>query len=369
MPMTKPMSTGRPLNDLSLRSKPDFAECLARIEAWYGQKRLDRPPVRFHHHNVEYERHRSVTGPWKSTKERWMDVEFQVRTFVDSLKGNEFLGETFPVYWPNLSAVVYNLFLGQEPEFDDVTAWTHPCVQDLDSLPPLKVQWDQPPFRTIEAMTHRALELAEEEFLVGYTDMYAGIDCVAGLRGSERLCLDLMLSPDGVRRLIDRAFSEYEDVYRHFDRILKQHGQLSVTWMNLPSRQTFNVLACDFAVNISPRHFEEFCMPVLRREAGLFVHNVFHVDGPGVAHNLDAMLTLPNLAAIQWAQGPGRNQPILQWVPMVRKIQGAGKSVIVDLQLDELEEFMKQVDPTGIMLWIPAEPKDQRAVLDRVRRW
>jgi len=47
----------------SFVSKPDFNECLARIEAWYDQKIIDRPPVRFHHHNIEYEKHRAVKGP------------------------------------------------------------------------------------------------------------------------------------------------------------------------------------------------------------------------------------------------------------------------------------------------------------------
>jgi hypothetical protein len=151
--------------------------------------------------------------------------------------------------------------------------------------------------------------------------------------------------------------------------MLKSRGQLSVTWMNLPSYETFNVLACDFAVSVSPRHFDELCMPIIRKEAEGFVHNVFHMDGPGVAKNIDSILTLPNLAAVQWVQGYGENRPIMQWIPLIEKIQDAGKSVIVDLQMDELADFMKAVDPTGIMLWVPAEPDAQRDVLTKVGRW
>lgn len=349
--------------------KPDFDECIARIYAWYEQRVLDRPPVRFHHHNVQYERHRSVAGPWATARDRWLDVEFQIRTFVESLEKAEFLGETFPVFWPNLSAVVYNLLLGQEPVFDDVTAWVHPCVDDLDRLPDLHVQWKNDYFLGVEALTRRALDAAEGRFLVGYTDMYAGIDCVLGLRGMERICLDFLNRPEQIKRLIDTTWAEYPKVYRHFDRMLKSRDQLSVTWMNLPSFETFNVLACDFAVSIGPRQFDEYCMPVLRREAELFTHNVFHMDGTGVARHVDSILTLPNVAAVQWVQGYGVDEPIMQWVPLIEKIQRAGKSVIVDLKLDELDDFIKTVDPTGIMLWVPAEPKDQREVLDRVKKW
>ena len=81
--------------------KPDFDECIARVYAWYEQRILDRPPVRFHHHNVEYERHARSSARGR-IRQRWMDVEFQVQTFVDSLAGARFLGETFPVFWPNV---------------------------------------------------------------------------------------------------------------------------------------------------------------------------------------------------------------------------------------------------------------------------
>ena len=355
--------------EFNLASKPDINECLARIYAWYEQKIIDRPPVRFHHHNIEYERHRTVSGPWATQEERWLDASFQVKTFVESLEGAEFKGETFPVYWPNISAVAYNLFLGQSAVFDDVTAWTHACIDDLENLPELKVERDNRFFRAVDEMTDRALEVAGGKFLVGYTDMYAGIDCTAGLRDSGQMCLDIIMTPEPLKALIAKVWTEYLEVYNHFDRKLKECGQLSVTWMNLPSPETFNVLACDFSTLISPDHFNEFCLPIIRKEAECFTHNVFHLDGPGVGKNIDSVLTLPNLQAVQWVQGYGDDAPIMQWLPLIHKIQAAGKSVIVDLQLDELDEFISKTDPTGIMLWIPAEPKDQDAVLQRVKKW
>ena len=209
--------------------KPDFDICMARINAWYEQGIIDRPPVRFHHHNKEYERLRTVKGLWKTPEERWLDVDFQVQAFIDSLETTELRGETFPVFWPDLSSLAYNLFLGQPAVFDDVTAWTRPCVDDLENLPPLKVQWEGKYFKAVGAMTHRALELAKGRFMVGHTEMYAGIDCAAMLRGAEELCMDMILRPEPLKRLIDAAFEEYPQVYNHFDRILKEHNQLSVT--------------------------------------------------------------------------------------------------------------------------------------------
>ena len=68
-------------------------------------------------------------------------------------------------------------------------------------------------------------------------------------------------------------------------------------------------------------------------------------------------------------KGYGADRPILQWLPLIRRIQEAGKSVIVDLAMEELDDFMKSVDPTGILLWVPAEPDAQPDVLEKLKRW
>ena len=75
-------------------------------------------------------------------------------------------------------------------------------------------------------------------------------------------------------------------------------------------------------------------------------HNIFHLDGKGMLRHLDRILEVPEIAAIQWVQGVGDDLPILQWLPVIKKIQAAGKGVIVDLQLDELEPFIAAMDPT-----------------------
>jgi hypothetical protein len=155
------MSSSNTIPSRSFSWKPDFDECLARVYAWYYQELLDRPPVRFHHHNIKYEQFRSAKGSWKSPEQRWLDVEFQIRAFLEVASRTTFLGETFPVHMPDLSAVVYNLFLGQISGYDDVTIWTRPCVEDLEDLPDLRVQWINVYLQAIEQMGLRALELSD----------------------------------------------------------------------------------------------------------------------------------------------------------------------------------------------------------------
>jgi hypothetical protein len=65
----------------------------------------------------------------------------------------------------------------------------------------------------------------------------------------------------------------------------------------------------------------------------------------------------------------GEDTPILQWVPLLKRIQAAGKSVIVDLQMAELEAFIGQMRPEGVFLCIGVSKGQEREVLRRLERW
>jgi hypothetical protein len=81
------------------------------------------------------------------------------------------------------------------------------------------------------------------------------------------------------------------------------------------------------------------------------------------------ILNEPGVHAIQWVQGVGDDQPILQWLPLIKQIQ-AKKPVIVDLHHDELEPFIEQMRPEGLFLWIATESEEEElAIIKRLEKW
>ena len=68
-------------------------------------------------------------------------------------------------------------------------------------------------------------------------------------------------------------------------------------------------------------------------------------------------------------EGVGDNLPILQWLPVIRKIQAAGKGVVVDLQLCELDPLIAGLKPDDLFLCISAEERDHPDILKRLERW
>jgi hypothetical protein len=358
--------------NIEIEGLPQFDMAMKRVYAWFENEIIDRPPIRFQAHNAflasETE---SLARMSKKEKEAWwFNAELQVDNFLRSIDGRKFHGETFPVFFPNLGPDVYAAFYGAELEFGEVTSWSAPLIHDWEEVDQLKFDWNNVYFQVLEELTQHALERCAGKGLVGYSDLHPGIDCVAAWRDPQQLCFDMLEAPEQVDCLIKLAVADFEMIYNHFDKMLKDAGQPSVSWMGIPSFGRMHIPSCDFASLISPRFFERFGLPVLQNEVKTMTHNVFHVDGRGVAKNMDAILSVPEVHAIQWVQGMGDDYPIMQWVPFIKGLQSRGVPVVVDLRVEDLEVFMAEMDPKGLFLWVATENgEEELEILKHVEKW
>jgi hypothetical protein len=355
--------------DPGLLKKPDFAEAMRRIYAWYDHEVLDRAPVRFSAAARDM-LPAGAGGRWPDLKGRWFDAEYQLEHFLACMDSSSYLGETFPVFCPNLGPNVFAAMLGGELTFGETTSWIKPSVETMEQAG--RVAFDEANlyYQKILEITDCALDLCEGRFLVGYTDMHPGLDCVDALMGTETMLLSMVDDPDIVKALGETCTREFFRVMDLFHLKLKAKRQPSVSWMQIPSYETMHIPSCDLGTMISPAMFREFALPMIREEVARFRHNIFHLDGKGVAVHLNDILALQEVQAIQWVQGAGSTSPIMQWVDLIRRIQAAGKSVVVGLTLSELEPFLEAVRPEGILLCIDEpERETQQAVIDRLLRW
>ena len=99
-------------------------------------------------------------------------------------------------------------------------------------------------------------------------------------------------------------------------------------------------------------------------------HNIFHVDGYGVAKHLETILSVPEVHALQWVQGVGGNYPIMQWVSLIKEMQAKGLPVIIDLSKEDLNDFMDAMDPKGLFLWVATEDEQEEIdILKQIEKW
>lgn len=357
-------------DNYNLMTKPDFKQSMDRIEAWYFMDIIDRAPVRFHRHNAQFDDVNIQNKKWPTLKDRWFDTEYQVESFIGSIKGKSFQGETFPVFDPNLGPDILQAFYGQELDFGEITSWTHPKIECLEDLSKIKLSYESPYFKKIEEMTRYALERCDDRYLVGYTDLHPGMDFVASWRGTDRACMDFYLDPGLMKKMIHLATEGFQEVYDYFHNILSAAGQPSVNWLGVPSSGKMHVPGNDFSAMISPELFDEYCLPILQKEVKPMDTNIFHLDGKGVANHIDSILTVPEIDAIQWVQGVGDDYSVIQWIPFIKKLQESGMPVIVDVSLKELDDFIDKVRPEGLFLWIGASSsEEEELVLKKLNKW
>ena len=356
-------------HNFELTSKPDFEDCIKRVYAWYEKDIIDRPPVRFSVHN-SFVKKNTIQREFKSLKAMWFDAEYQISNFKDSISGLSLKAETFPVYWCNLGPNVYSAYFGCELLYHEETSWPDHCIKDWNQFEKLKFSYDNEYFKKTEELMRVALQMSNKDFMVGYTDLHGGLDCVEGWRNPQDLCFDLYDNEDMVKKAIELADSKFLAVYDHFDEILKDNGQLSIDWMGIPSFGKIHIPSCDFSSMISTEQFKEFCLPSIKMEIAHMTHNIFHLDGENVARHLDEILALPEINAIQWVPTPGNSNGIFGFIDMYKKIQKAGKGLVLDIMPEELDLFMEMINPQGIYLCMNVTAPDaQENILKKLIKW
>jgi hypothetical protein len=269
----------KPTDFAPLATKPDFARCLERVEAWFHQSVLDRPPVRFYKHNAQFDAGEPLDRTrWASQEERWMNVEYQIESFERTLVNKTFHAETFPVFSPNLGPSVYSAFYGGRLEFAEVTSWYEPVLTDLADLTVLQHDpFQNRYFKNLEEQTRAALARCDQRYWVGYTDLHPSLDCVAAWSGIDALCLEMAMEPASLVPLMDLSVRDFHRIFDHFDVMLKAAAQPSGTWINSPCVGKLHIPSCDVSTMISTEHFKQFSLPQLRLELqGMWPHRERH---------------------------------------------------------------------------------------------
>ena len=338
----------------SVSLKPDFEQTARRFEAWWHGEVVDRPPVCLHARGTG--RAAAPVPPHHaSLRERWLDVEYNVSSAIARLEAASFLGDSLPVYYPNVGPEITATLLGCELEFSATTSWSLPIIESLDSWRDVigrPLDFDNPYWRAVEQMTDAALERCDGRFIVGIVDLHDNYDTMAALRDPQQLCIDLMENRDLIRdvgRDLTRVFKGAFN--RQYNRVA-EHGMGSTTWTAMYHQGPAYLPSCDFWCMVGPDIARELILPDIREEMTVLDRSLFHLDGPDALRHLDLLLELPELDAVQWVYGAG-NGPASKWIDVYRRVVEAGKSVqVVANDAADAMAVLEAVGPHGVWLCV-----------------
>jgi hypothetical protein len=351
--------------------KPDYEKCKQRIDAFWECELIDRPVAQFGLARPPEERVPLLPSPHATARDRWMDAQYQADLALASMTNHEFLGDTMPVAFPNLGPEVLSAFYGCPIEFGDYgTSWTLPILDDWADVDRLVLDWDSPYLKKLHEMTDALLAVGRGKFITGMTDWHPGGDCLAAFRDPQRLALDMIEHVDEVKTLLPRVEADYFALYDIFYDKLRAAGQPISSWTTLVCDGKYYIPSNDFACMVSRQMFEDVFLPGIISECRFLDRSIYHVDGPGALRHLDTLLAIPELDAIQWVPGAGR-EVFARWIPVYQRVQAAGKGVQVLCKFSEIDTIIEALDPHGVFLSIGEVPSREAALdmLKKLEKW
>ena len=363
----------------TITSQPDWAQVQQRYIHWWQNELYDRAllQVTAPRHAVQPEPDPGAAATRDpvgavTPATQWTDIEYMIRRMRQELRTTYYGAEALPLFYHNWS-VGHALLLGCEPKFAPDTVWVDPLPAAADGYPPIQFRREGEWWRWMVESTRAAAAASQGSYYVlPVWGNHAG-DTLALVRGTQQLLVDLLEDPDWVRAAVRRVSGILDEVVAALWQEASGTGMPtagtslpeagtglpgSVNYCGIWSPGRTLGFDCDISCCLSPAQFEEFFLPPLVESMRTVDHCIYHLDGTVALQHLDLLLAVPEIDAIQWVPGAGREE-ILQWVPLIRRIQAAGKSVLVHVAPAEALELLEAVSSRGLCMQTRCETQEQ----------
>ncbi len=344
-----------------LKWKPDWATARKHHEQWWRGEGLvfwcTAP------RDVPHEQITKPTSP-HDPHDCWYDVDWRIARDEHRLANMHYAADAFPFFSTWSGAGDLAAYLGCPTDCDHSTVWFEPTMPDPpESHPPLKVDPETFVFQRTMQLTEHAVARSNGRYLVSQPDIIENIDILASLRGTELLLMDMIERPEWVEQClwqINDAF--YEAFDRFYEMIADAHGGNTFVFNVWGPGKTAKV-QCDACAMFGPDMFRRFVAPPLRAQCNWLDYAMYHLDGEDALPNLDVLLEIDTLQAIEWtprysSQGDTGGKP--KFYDLYRRILDAGKSVqAIHVQSEEVLPLLDAVGPKGMFITTHCKSQDE----------
>jgi hypothetical protein len=342
----------------------DWDMATKRLTAFWHKAIIDRPCLQVYVDNKEFEPEHSIADVAKSAEHYWTDPEIFFLTNWKRNKKTIYYGEALPVLYPNAEHVA--IAMGSKVQFSMETIWINKSPGELADLDFSLVTLDNSIIQQMARYFENLVDAAKSECFIGFPHMGNAGDTLARMRGYGNMCIDLYDNLDYCINLEEQILRIWKMTFDLLYHIINQKMNGSCGWLPAWHPGRCALVEFDFCSLISPEHFKRY-VPFLVERAAFADHAIFHLDGPGAIKHLDTLLAIDEIGFIQWEPGAGDSN-ILNWLPLMQKIQAAGKGLYVSGGVHSIEQavvLLNELSPEGLMIPVSANSIDEaRQFLD-----
>ena len=298
----------------------------------------------------------------------WTDPEWLVKRTRIEMEHTWYGGDSFPTALVNLGAAGQaGFFRDSKHHFDPHSVWFFPSHSDLSEL-----EFDENSFlyRSTVDVTRALVEDSGGDYMVAMSDCTGNIDALSHLVGPDDLMIKMLEEPEEVLEALEKIQFTFKKIHETSYSLVKDNnmGGSCIGWLQTWAPGFHAQMQADMSVMFSNNMFREFVEPELRAQTELLDYSLYHLDGIEQIRHLDTLLSLPKLHAIQWTQVVGQ-PPCTDFIPELRKIQEAGKNLLIRTEPWQVETLMENLSSKGLCLNILAETQEEgEALLKQVEK-
>jgi len=352
--------------------KEDWDNVKKRWEAWWNFDLYDRPLLMV----TAGKKDPSLPPELEDFKyelldpeRKYTDPEYMINKTLYEFYNTFYGGESIPVLSHGY-AVGHALVLGCEPGFANDTIWCDPLpIKQGEQYPEIKFDEDGYWWRKLLDMTEKVSKASMQRyFVMPMWGNHAG-DNLLICRGSGDLMLDMVENPEWVAksvRYISNAMIKQFDALHELAPLTGLEG--CVNYVSAWAPDKTHGFDADLSCMISPEKFKDILLEPLIETMRTVKYRIYHLDGVVSLHQLDTLLAIDELHGFQWVPGEGRTE-IMQWIPLLKKMQEHKKSVLCYTSPDKVLPLIKELKSEGLCICTGTETEDDaRRLVDSVMR-
>ncbi len=335
--------------------KEDLTDAKERLKAWWDHEIRDRPcvqyycprpdvPVRMWNHWFLAQKPDAFEGAIDDFEKAGSTIFW----------GAECIPHFFVNYGPGILAAVF----GCEPRWGGKaqTVWFDRPTSVKDIVPLLEnaqLNDNNPWYVRLKRVTEYAAKRSagsENPYNVTITDLGGILDVLQSFIGPKELILTLKRQPELVDTCRAIILEKWHKIFDDLQQIVFQSLDGCDSWMRIWCPKTWYPIQSDFSAMLSPKWFKRFVLPDIIAQVEHFDYSIYHLDGPNQIPYLDDLLKIDKLTGIQCVPGIQGKHTDPQWMAVYRKIQAAGKNVVMDVAPEVLPVLYNELDPKGLLV-------------------
>ena len=329
--------------------KPNLEETKKRYVNWWNHKGIVLNMWEHFQEGVQPHADIPEPKPYKDLNQRWFDPEWRAEYLDWYVAHSSLMADMLPVANTQLGPGSLAAILGGVFEGGEDTIWIHPNPNYTDDI---TFDPNHPNWLLHKDLLRACKKKAQGHYYVGMPDLMEGLDVLAAMKGTDKVLLDTVMQPE----VLEQQMQQINDIYfRVFDElydIIREGDEMAFCYFSSWAPGKMSKLPSDISTMISIDDYRRFVQPFIREQCQKIDYTLYHLDGVGAMHHLDALLEIKELNAIQWTPGVGEPQGgSPKWYDLYKKILAGGKSIMACwVTLDELRPLLDHIGGDGVHL-------------------